>query len=296
MSSYSMQNFRQSRRLQRRIGTVIRLALAIVLITFAVFPALWIISASLDPASRLGSQQFIPLNASLVHYRFLFTSPLHPFPTWMLNSLKISGISTVLSVMITMLSAYSFSRFRFRFRRNMLLMILLIQVFPGMLTMIALFLLLLQLGNFIPWLGLNTHGGLILIYLGGAMGINVWLMKGFFDSVPREIDESAMVDGATHWQAFWLLIFPLVRPILIVVGILTFIGTYGDFILARIMLKSTENYTVMVGLYLFTTQQFAQNWGPFAAGAIMAALPIVIIYLLLQDFIVSGLTQGSGKG
>jgi arabinogalactan oligomer / maltooligosaccharide transport system permease protein len=156
--------------------------------------------------------------------------------------------------------------------------------------------LLLQLGTYVPGMGLNTHGGLILIYLGGAMGINVWLMKGFFDSIPREIDESAMVDGASHWQAFWYLIFPLVRPILIVVGILTFIGTYGDFLLARIMLKSSDKFTVMVGLYNFTQQQFAQNWGPFAAGAIMAALPIVIIYLVLQDHIVSGLTQGSVKG
>jgi arabinogalactan oligomer / maltooligosaccharide transport system permease protein len=296
MSSFSLTRFRESRRMQRRVTMVLKLLLAVVLITFAVFPALWIISASLDPVSRLGSQQFIPRNASFVHYDFLLTSTLHPFPRWMMNSLKISSISTVLAVTVTMFSAYSFSRFRFRFRRNLLLMILLIQVFPGMLTMIALFLLLLQLGTYVPGMGLNTHGGLILIYLGGAMGINVWLMKGFFDSIPREIDESAMVDGASHWQAFWYLIFPLVRPILIVVGILTFIGTYGDFLLARIMLKSSDKFTVMVGLYNFTQQQFAQNWGPFAAGAIMAALPIVIIYLVLQDHIVSGLTQGSVKG
>jgi ABC-type maltose transport system permease subunit len=152
------------------------------------------------------------------------------------------------------------------------------------------------LGTFIPFLGLNTLSGLSFIYLGGAMGINIWLMKGFFDTVPREIDESAMVDGATHWQIFWRLLFPLVRPVVIVVGLLTFIGVYGDFILARILLKSTPKLTVMVGLYIFQDAQFAQNWGVFTAGAVMAAIPIVILYLILQDYIAGGLTAGSVKG
>jgi ABC-type maltose transport system permease subunit len=172
----------------------------------------------------------------------------------------------------------------------------LVQVFPNMLTMVALFLLIQQIGTYIPVLGLNSHGGLILVYLGGVMGINVWLMKGFFDSIPRDIDESAMVDGASHWQTFWMLIFPLVRPILVVVGILTFIGTYSDFLLARILLSSNEQLTVMVGLWVFISQQFSQNWGTFAAGGLMAAIPIVVIYLLLQDQIVGGLTQGAVKG
>jgi ABC-type maltose transport system permease subunit len=174
--------------------------------------------------------------------------------------------------------------------------ILLIQVFPSLLAMVAVFLLISQIGERIPWLGLNTHAGLIMVYLGGAMGINIWLMKGFFDTVPRAIDESAMVDGATHWQTFTQLLLPLMRPILVVVGILSFIGTYGDFVLARILLKSTEQYTLMVGLFIFTSGQFSQQWGQFTAGALMGALPIMIIYLVLQDQIVGGLTQGSVKG
>ena len=128
------------------------------------------------------------------------------------------------------------------------------------------------------------------------MGINIWLMKGFFDTVPMEIDESAMVDGATHWQTFWRLIFPLVRPVVIVVALLTFIGTYSEFLLARVLLKSTDSFTVMVGLYQLQAQQFATNWGVFCAGAVLAAIPIVILYLLLQDFIVGGLTTGAVKG
>jgi ABC-type maltose transport system permease subunit len=212
------------------------------------------------------------------------------------NSLKLSSITTICSISITTAAAYAFSRFRFRQRENMLRGILLVQVFPSLLVMVAVFLLMQQIGNIIPSFGLGTHNGLILVYLGGAMGINIWLMKGYFDSIPREIDESAMVDGATHWQIFTRLLLPLMRPIIVVVAILSFIFVYGDFIVASVLLKSTELYPLTVGLYIFTSGQFAQQWGVFAAGALMGALPIVIIYLVLQDQIVGGLTQGAVKG
>jgi ABC-type maltose transport system permease subunit len=155
--------------------------------------------------------------------------------------------------------------------------------------------LVFQTGVLIPALGLNTHAGLIMVYLGGSMGINIWLMKGYLDTIPRAIDESGMVDGATHFQIFWSLLLPLLRPILVVIGILSFIGTYGDFLLARILLTDTDKYTVMVGLQLFTAGQFDQKWGVFAAGALLGALPIMIIYLSLQDQIAGGLTTGAVK-
>lgn len=297
MSSISfVESIRSSRRRQRQIGLVIKYILAAFLIVFSVFPVIWTFSASIDPTSTLGRQQLIPNNASFAHYQELLNSDIFPFTTWMWNSFKIAAVTTIFSLMITTLSAFAFSRFRFNGRQTMLKSILLIQVFPGMLTMIALYLLLQQIGTYIPALDLNTHAGLILVYMGGAMGINIWLMKGFFDSIPRDIDESAMVDGATHWQIFWMLLFPLIRPILIVVGILSFVGVYSDFVLARVLLKSTEQYTVMVGLFIFQSGQFSQKWGPFTAGALMAALPIMIIYLLIQDYIVGGLTQGAVKG
>ena len=279
---------------QKRFSLIWRLALSIVLIVFAIFPVVWVVSAAINPVASLSTQQLIPDNASLENFRRLTTT--YPFWQWWLNSIKIATISTIGSVLITTLAAYAFSRFRFAGRRAMLQTILLIQVFPGMLAMIAIFLLIQEIGLQIPWLGLNTHAGLILVYLGGAMGINIWLMKGFFDTIPRAIDESAMVDGATHWQIFWQLIFPLVQPILVVVAILTFIGTYSDFVLARVLLKSQEQITLMVGLFTFTSGQFAQQWGLFAAGALIGALPIMIVYLLLQDYIVGGLTQGAVKG
>ena len=165
-----------------------------------------------------------------------------------------------------------------------------------MLALVATFLMISQIGDVIPFIGLNTHASLILVYLGGAMGINIWLMKGYLDTIPRDIDESAMVDGASHWMIFTRLIMPLLRPILVVVGILGFIGTYGDFILARILLKTQTQYTLMVGLQIFTSGQFSQKWGPFSVGALMGALPIMIIYIALQDQVVGGLTQGAVKG
>lgn len=281
---------------QRRIQFVFRLAVVIVAIVFALFPIIWIISAAFNPTSSMSAQELIPPNASTANFEELLNDPIHPFFLWMWNSVKVAGITAILAVFVTALTAYSFSRFRFRGRQSLLLTILLIQVFPNMLTIVALFLFLRQIGEYIPSFGLNSHGGLILVYLGAQMGINIWLMKGFFDSIPRDIDESAMVDGASHWQTFWRLIFPLVRPIIAVVGILAFVGTFNEFIIANVILRSTEQFTLMVGLYLFVTQTFAQSWGVFAAGAILGAVPIALIYILLQDQIVGGLTVGAVKG
>lgn len=281
---------------QRKLVFAARIIITLLAVAFALFPIIWIISAAFNPASSMATQQLIPPNASLANFEKALRNPLHPYFTWMWNSFKISSITMVLAVTVTALTAYSFSRFRFRGRKSLLITILLIQVFPNMLTIVALFLLLRQIGEYFPAMGLNSHGGLILVYLGAQMGINIWLMKGFFDTIPRDIDESAAVDGATHWQAFWWLIFPLVRPVLAVVGVLVFVGTFNEFILANVLLRSTNQFTLMVGLYLFVTQNFAQQWGVFAAGALVGAIPIALIYVLMQDYIVGGLTRGAVKG
>ncbi|MFN2141132.1 MAG: sugar ABC transporter permease [Candidatus Promineifilaceae bacterium] len=280
----------------KRISMIIRMILAVVMIFFSLFPAAWAVSASLNPVGNLASSTLIPANPSLENYQKLFNTPSIKYGTWMMNSLAVSISVTIVSVLITTTTAFAFSRFRFKGRDSLLKGILLIQVFPAILAMVAIFALVQQLGSQIPFLGLNTLTGLGFVYLGGAMGINIWLMKGFFDTVPIDIDESAMVDGASHWQTFWMLIFPLVRPVVIVVGLLTFIATYGEFLLARVLLKSVDSFTVMVGLYQMQSQQFATQWGVFCAGAVIAAIPIVVLYLFLQDYIVGGLTSGAVKG
>jgi ABC-type maltose transport system permease subunit len=301
--SRTFNTLRSSQKFQKRFSVAIRLIIALLLIAFSIFPVLWIVSASLDPSQSLATQKsIIPRNASLQNYMRLFgKDPNYKFGDlvfgkWILNSVKVSGISTILSLAITTMAAYAFSRMRFKGRVTMLKGILLIQVFPNLLALVAIYVIIFQFGQIIPALGLNTHAGLIMVYLGGSMGMNIWLMKGFLDTIPRDIDESGMVDGASHFQIFWHLILPLLRPILVVIGILSFIGTYGDFVLARILLNNVDQYTLMVGLQIFTSGQFDQKWGVFAAGALLGALPIMTIYLVLQDQIVGGLTQGAVKG
>jgi arabinogalactan oligomer/maltooligosaccharide transport system permease protein len=303
------------------IDTLIRQGVVSLAIIFALFPVVFVLSSAFNPSGQLSTQGLIPSNIDstdelIYNFRALMVDELEvaPFWNWIFNSFIVATTSTILSVLITAMSAYSFSRFRFSGRRSLLLGILLIQVFPNLLAMVALFLILTQVKalaeniplalpflsginwNWLTFFGLDSLGGLILVYMGGAMGINTWLMKGYFDTIPRDIDESALVDGASHWQIFWQLIFPLVRPILAVVGILSFVGTFNEFVLARVILRDREKYTLMVGLFNFINNDFDRNWGKFAAGALIATIPVVIIYIALQDQIVGGLTSGAVKG
>lgn len=305
---------------EKALSLTFRMTIIIIAILFALFPVVFVVASAINPAGTLSTRSLIPRVDNpvelLTNFRALLVDELriYPFWNWIANSFVIASVSTVLGVMITALAAYSFSRFRFKGRRSMLLGILLIQVFPNLLAMVSLFLILSQVSRlaviipqampflaFIDWrwlnfFGLNSAGGLILVYLGGVMGINTWLMKGFFDSVPRDIDESAMVDGATHAQTYWMLIFPLIRPILAVVAVLSFIGTFNEFVLARVLLRDRESWTLMVGLFNFINADFNRDWGKFAAGALVSAVPVVAVYLALQDQIVGGLTQGAVKG
>ncbi|MDX1993463.1 MAG: sugar ABC transporter permease [bacterium] len=321
-SSYQHVESRSVMSQRERIFTLtFRFTIIGIAIFFALYPVIYVISAAFNPLGTLSTRSLIPQGIDefsdlFTNFRTLLVDEIEIFPfwNWLFNSILVATISTTLSVLVCALAAYSFSRFRFNGRRSLLLGILLIQVFPNLLSFVALFLMLQQIGrladvipqalpflSFIDWgflrlFGLDSLGGLILVYLGGAMGINTWLMKGFFDTIPRDIDESAMVDGATHDQTFWMLIFPLVRPILAVVGVLSFVGTFNEFVLARFLLRDNDNFTLMVGLFSFVSAEFSQNWGKFAAGSLIAATPIVIVYLLLQDQIVGGLTQGAVKG
>jgi len=287
---------RKSLSRQKRVALALRIALAIVMLFVALFSVVWIFSASINASNSLVNQTLIPPHPTLANYTSLLNSDLFPFATWMGNSLKLATITTVLGVIMTAMAAYAFSRFRFRGRRSLLQSLLLIQVFPNFLNMVALFVILGQLGQYVPWLALNTHGGLLLVYLGGVLGVNTWLAKGYFDSIPRDLDEAAEMDGASSWQTFWSVILPLVRPILVVVGLLIFISTYSEYVLARVMLTSQEQYTLSVGLSFFISDQYANRWGIFAAGALIGAIPIVLFFLIFQRYLVGGLTSGSVKG
>lgn len=277
-------------------GSAARHIVIWIAIAFALFPVVWIISASLSPANTLIGQRLIPKEPSWIHYQELFNSAELPFGRWIWNSVRVSTLTAVLTVFLTALAAYAFSRFRFRGRRMGLFTILIVQIFPQMLAMVAIYLLLLDLGKVAPWLGLNSYLGLVMVYLGGAMGFNTWLVKGFFDTIPRSLDESAMMDGADHFQTFWRIVIPLSRPILAVIFILQFIAAYSDFLLASIVLTDANTYTFAVGLRFFITDQYAARWGTFAAASVLGALPIVVVFMLLQNQFISGLTRGAVKG
>lgn len=280
----------------RTRNRIIRLIILILGSIYALYPVAIVIGASFDPRNSLVGATIIPRNVSLSNYQALFSGSQTPILHWLMNSIFVSSVSTVLVVALSVLAAYSFSRFRFRGRRESLVATLIIQVFPTVTALVAFYLLLNQLGNIIPWLGLNTLGGLILLYMGGALGSNAFLMKGYFDTIPREIDESAKVDGADEWTTFYRIILPLIRPIIAVVGLLTFIGTFNDYLIPRVLLRDSNTFTLAVGLTTFIGNDFATDWGIFAAGAVIGAVPITILFLLLQTQLISGLSQGAVKG
>jgi arabinogalactan oligomer/maltooligosaccharide transport system permease protein len=273
-----------------------RHAVAWAAIACALFPVLWVVSAAFTKDPSISSAAIIPADPTLQNFETLFDNPDQPYANWYVNTMIVASVSAFLTVLIAAGAAYAFSRFRFKGRKVGIMFLLLVQMFPAFLTLTAIYIIMVNIGDVFPPLGLDTLPGLILVYLGGAMGVNAWLIKGFFDTIPIEIDESAKVDGATHGQIFWGIILPLAVPVLAVVGLLSFIGTINEFIIASALIQTPETKTLAVGLQGFIANEYSENWGPFAAGALLAAIPVVILFMFLQRFIVSGLTSGSVKG
>nr|WP_225214930.1 sugar ABC transporter permease [Cellulomonas avistercoris] len=265
----------------------------VVAVVYALFPIVYVISASLSEGGTLTGSNQLFAQVSTSNYEALGGTL---FWTWLGNSLQIAIATGVGTVLMGAAAAYAFSRFRFTGRRVGLTSLLIIQMFPQMLAFVAVFLLLIALGNVVPALGLNSKLALIAVYLGGALGVNTFLMYGFFNTIPRELDEAAKIDGATHAQTYWTIILRLVTPILAVVALLSFISTFGEFIIARLVLQSERNWTVAVGLYGWVSALLEANWGLFAAGAVISALPVLVLFLFLQKYIVGGLTAGAVKG
>ena len=273
-----------------------RHAIALVISFFVLFPIYLVFLSALSPTGSLQVTSFIPKTISFRNFHMLFTSPTIPYLIWMKNSIVIAGAVAIISVVIGAASAFAFSRLRFKGKKQGLQLLLLVQMFPAILSLSAVYVIMERVYSFAPHIGLGTEPGLLLVYMGGAMGVNIWLLKGFVDSIPIELDEAAKVDGASAVQTYWLIFVPLATPILAVVSLLSFIGTFNEFILARLFLVDMHSRTIAVGLQAFISGQYATNWGPFAAGSIIASIPLVAIFLSLQRYIISGLTAGSVKG
>jgi arabinogalactan oligomer/maltooligosaccharide transport system permease protein len=274
-----------------------RHGLAILALIWSLFPIVFIISAALNPSGTMNTAELFPKNISMTNFDALFTDTARPYLTWYKNSMIIAGSGALASVFIGSCAAYAFSRMRFAGRRPGLLTLLLFQMFPALLAFVALYTTFAAVGDVLPAFGINTSAGLILAYLGGAMGANVWLLKGYFDTVPRELDEAAKVDGASHARIFFTMTLRLVMPILVTVFMLSFVGLFGEFLLASIFLRDVDSQTLGVGLWSMMNVTGDRNkyFGQFCAGAMLASLPVVLLYLGFQKQLVGGLTQGSVK-
>ena len=270
--------------------------IAIAVSIYAVFPLAYILSGALNQGGTLTGSNNLFANIGFGNFIALFENPNKPFANWFVNTLIVSSATAIGSVFLSALAAYAFSRMRFIGRRSGLLTLILVQMFPQLLALVAIYALLSEIGQIFPWIGIGTHLGLVMVYLGGALGANTYLMYGFFNTIPKELDEAAKIDGATHTQIFYGIILRLAAPILAVIGLLSFIGTSSDFLLANIILVKPEDKTLAVGLYSYISDEFTQEWTVFAAGAVIAALPIVLLFLYLQKYIVSGLLGGAVKG
>ena len=266
----------------------------VLMIIYCVVPLLYVLSVSLNPGGTLAGSNSLFTKISFQNYVDLGGEG-SAYWLWVINSLIVSSVTAVGTVLMGAAAAYAFSRFRFKGRRATLTSLLLVQMFPQMLAFVALYLLLLGIQDIFPVIGLNSKLGLICVYLGGALGSNTFLLYGFFNSIPRSLDEAAMIDGATHAQTFWTIIMPLVRPVLAVVGLLSFISSLGDFVIAKVVLQDHHQFTLAVGMYMWTADQKTTPWGVFAAGSVIAAVPVILLFQYLQKYIVSGLTAGGVK-
>lgn len=271
--------------LRLTISYIILIAIAIC----CIYPALWVVVSSLRPGTSLFSTTFFPEQFTFVHYKELFTNDRFQYGTWYINTLKIATLSMIFSTILITLSMYALSRFRFRGRKSMLTGMLVLGMFPGFMSMIAIFIVLLQLNL------LDTHAALILVYSAGSV-LGGFIVKGFYDTIPRSLDEAARIDGATHLQVFVKIMLPLSKPVLTYVALTSFTGAWVDFIFAKLVLRSKENWTLAVGMWDLVNTSQNSNFTLFAAGAVLIAIPITLLFVFLQRFLVQGLTSGASKG
>ncbi|GLW38559.1 sugar ABC transporter permease [Pectobacterium actinidiae] len=264
------------------------LLLAIVAVII-IYPLIWTVGASLNPGNSLLNTSIIPDNFSFIHYEELFNGQID-YAAWYWNSMKISFLTMILTLVSVSFTAYSFSRFRFRGRQNGLMLFLLLQMIPQFSALIAIFVLAQMLGL------VNSHIALVLVYVGGMIPMNTYLMKGYLDAIPKDLDESARMDGAGNFRIFIEIIMPLSKPIIAVIALFSFTGPLGDFILSSTILRTPDQYTLPIGLYNLVSQKMGASYTTYAAGAVLIAVPVAILYLSLQKYFVSGLTSGGTKG
>ena len=273
--------------LSEGVKTITTYAFLILIALMVLVPIVWIVGSSFNSSSSLMSATAIPKNPTLKHYVELLEETKFKF--WYINTLKIALINMIISVTITLLTSYVFSRFNFKGKKAGLLTILVMQMFPSFMGMMAVYNILSQLGL------LNSHLGLILTYAAGQIPYNTWLVKGYLSNVPRSLDEAAKIDGASSIHIFRKLILPLCKPIITFVALSQFMAPWMDFIFPRMILSSDEKKTLAIGLFDLIAGDTNNNFTMFAAGAVLVAVPITILYLSMQKYLIQGIMAGANK-
>src|SRR5574341_1234316 len=269
-------------------------AFLIALIALIIFPFLMILSISLRPGN-FATGNLIPDHISLEHWKLALgisyqdadgrlVTPPFPVLLWLWNSVKVAFATGIVTLLLSTTAAYAFARMKFRGKSQALSALMLVQMFPTVLALIAIFAIFDRIGNVFPLFGIDSHASLILVYAGG-IALHVWTIKGYYDTIPVEIEEAAKVDGATPWQAFRLVLLPMAVPILMVVFLLAFIGAIIEYPVASILLKQESQLTLAVGSKLFLYEQ-KYLWGDFAAAAILSGLPITVVFILAQKWMI----------
>lgn len=276
----------------------------LALCAVVLFPFLVVVSVSLRPGN-FASGALVPEAISLEHWRYVLGLP-YPGPGgqmlqpdlpvlgWLWNSVKVALASAAVTLALSATSAYALARLRFAGRRQVLTGLLLMQMFPAVLALVAIYAIFDRLGAAFPWLGLNTHAALVLAYSGG-IAMHVWTLKGYYETLPVEVEEAARVDGAGTWLTFRRVLLPMALPMLTVVFLLAFIGAIIEYPVASVLLTQQDQLTLAVGSKLFVYEH-SYRWGDFAAAALLSGLPITLAFLLAQRWLVAGLAAGGVKG
>ncbi|MBR1402866.1 MAG: sugar ABC transporter permease [Treponema sp.] len=252
----------------------------VIISIFVIYPLVYVVSGAFAPGNSIASLNIVPFKGGFTteHFVELFTKT--DYGRWFLNTLIISVETSAATVVISSLSAYVFSRFQFQFKKSFLMSLLILQIFPSFVGMIAIYVILYRIG------GLDTLWGLVLVYTAGNIPYNTWLVKNYMDTVSRSLDEAARIDGASHFRVFWQIILPIARPIIVFLAITSFTAPWMDFIFPKMVLRSVENQTLALGLFSFVSDK-KNEFTIFAAGSLLVSIPFVIFFLITQKTLIS---------
>ncbi len=269
-------------------GKIFAYTVLVLFVIWSIYPILNVITISIRPGNVLWSKDLsiIPANWSLHSYYVLFTEK--PFLRWMLNSFMVSAVVTLVGVGLASTAGYAFSRYKFKGRNVGMTGMIVTQMFPVTMLLLPLFIMLIKLKLY------DTYLGLIIAYSATSLPFCVWQMKGYYDTIPKSLEEAASIDGCSQFMIFWRVVLPLAAPALVITALFSFMTAWSEYLVAAVLIQETSLFTLPMGLKSFQSN-FATEWGLYAAGALLVSIPVVVLFMLLSKYLVSGLTLGGVK-